>query len=130
MANRFVQPLIYFIMVLALIGFGWRLITEPMSLLTQILIAVAIAGIFYFIYKRFIAKQSSPENSAYKRAAKQSLKMKKRRESTRKQASHLRLLKSKPLLKNKKNRSNIDKKEIPFTVIEGRKGKKKNRALF
>lgn len=129
LSHRVVQPLIYTIIGLAALGFIWRLFTDPMGLLKYLLITAAIAALVIFIVRKVMAKRMGKVNSAYQKAAKQSSKLQKKRGATRKSASHLRVIPSKRLVP-KKRPLNDDKKPNPFTVIEGRKGKKKNRALF
>ncbi|WP_377888543.1 SA1362 family protein [Alkalihalobacillus sp. R86527] len=129
MSRRVVQPLIYTIIGLAAIGFIWKLFSDPTGLLKQLLITAAIGVIVIMIIRKFMAKKMGKPNSAYQKAAKQSSKLQKKRGVSRKSAPHLRVIPSKRLIP-KKRPLNDDKKPNPFTVIEGRKGKKKNRALF
>lgn len=131
MLHRVVQPLIYTIIGLAAIGFMWKLFSDPMGLVTQLLITAAIAVIVIMIVRKFMAKRMGmgKPNTAYQKAARQSSKLQKKRGVSRKTAPHLRVIPSKRLIP-KKRPLNDDKKPNPFTVIEGRKGKKKNRALF
>ncbi len=129
LSRRVVQPLIYVIIGLAAIGFFWKLLSDPMGLFTQLLITAAIAVLVFFLVRKLMAKRMGQQSSSYQRAVKQSSKLKKKKSAPRRNASHLRVIPSKRLVPKKRSLQE-DKKENPFTVIEGRKGKKKNRALF
>ncbi|WP_347549651.1 SA1362 family protein [Pseudalkalibacillus hwajinpoensis] len=129
MSGRVVQPLIYLVIGLAVIGFIWKLFTNPMGLFTQLLITAAIAMLIIFIVRKVMAKRMGKQSSAYQKAAKQSSNMQKKKSTPRRNASHLRVIPSKRLMPRKRALQD-NKKQNPFTVIEGRKGKKKNRALF
>ncbi|WP_273832905.1 SA1362 family protein [Guptibacillus sedimenti] len=129
LSRRVVQPLIYLLIGLAAIGFLWKILTDPSGLFKQLLITAAIAVVIIFIAKKLMAKKMGQQSTAYQRAAKQSSKFKKKKATPRRNATHLRVIPSKRLTPKKRSLQE-DKKENPFTVIEGRKGKKKNRALF
>ena len=129
LSRRVVQPLIYLLIGLAAIGFLWKVLTDPGGLFKQLLITAAIAIVIIFIAKKLMAKKMGQQSTAYQRAAKQSSKLKKKKVAPRRNASHLRVIPSKRLTPRKRSLQE-DKKQNPFTVIEGRKGKKKNRALF
>ncbi|MDQ0481697.1 SA1362 family protein [Guptibacillus hwajinpoensis] len=129
MSRRVVQPLIYMVIGLAILGFIWKLFTDPMGLFTQLLITAVIAALFIFLVRKFMTKRMGKQSTSYQKAAKQSSKMQKKKSAPRRNAPHLRVIPSKRLMPKKRSLQD-DKKQNPFTVIEGRKGKKKNRALF
>lgn len=107
------------VIILAALGLGVRLFKDPMSVLTTILITVIVAGVIVFVYKKF----SSPSNSnqkAYKRAVKQS----KKKQRQRKEGSVVHYSST----QNKNKMRTRKKSDVHLTVIEGKKGKKKNRA--
>ena len=119
--------------IIALAGFGFvfRLITEPMGLLNQIFVMAIMIAILYAIYKLFLQKRlgqmgGSAGNSKYQKAVKQS------QRKYKMQPKRIAATKRKTKLKNKPLRpiANKHKKRHNFTVIEGKKGKKKNRASF
>ncbi|WP_305911445.1 SA1362 family protein [Guptibacillus hwajinpoensis] len=129
LSRRVVQPLIYMVIGLAALGFIWKLFTDPMGLFTQLLITAAIAALVIFLVRKFMTKRMGKQSTSYQKAAKQSSKMQKKKSAPRRNAPHLRVIPSKRLMPKKRSLQD-DKKQNPFTVIEGRKGKKKNRALF
>lgn len=107
------------VIILAALGFGVRLFKDPMSVLTTILIIVVVAGVIVFVYKKF-SSRSNPNQKAYNRAVKQS----KKKQQQRKEGSVVNYSSTQP-----KNKIRTRKKSaVHLTVIEGKKGKKKNRA--
>lgn len=113
---------------LASFGLLYRLITDPMGLIGQLLYIAVFGVIIFAIFKFIMQKRMGGSiNSAFQRAAKQS----KRRynvTNTKPKAT------SKPNFSKFKSKrtlsTNKRNKDHNFTVIEGKKGKKKNRALF
>jgi TM2 domain-containing membrane protein YozV len=130
--NRFSQPIVFFVIGLAIVGLGATLITDPLQILKMILFAAIGIGVVLFLYKWLIAPKMGRIDSAYQRAAKQSKKRYKEKNQPARQPrakqSHLKVVKSKDQLLRSKALKR--KKEHNFKVIEGKKGKKKNRALF
>ncbi|WNB93572.1 SA1362 family protein [Bacillus sp. NEB1478] len=119
--SRRLHPIIWFVILLAVVGILYQLISKPGQLITTLLIGAAVIAVFYFIFNR---TSSSGINGKYKKAVKQS---KKRYGSNNKQP------KASPLSSNKKAKSASQKKRVRehnLTVIEGKKSKKKNRASF
>ncbi|MBY6035535.1 hypothetical protein KUV80_02685 [Fictibacillus nanhaiensis] len=118
--SRRLHPIIWFVILLAVVGILNQLITSPSQLFKTLLIGAAVIAVFYFIFGR----TSSGINGKYKKAVKQS---KKRYGSNQKPA------KTSPLFSSKKTKNAVQKKrarEHHLTVIEGKKNKKKNRASF
>lgn len=104
---------------LAIFGFGITLITDPLGLLKQALIIILVVGGFFLLYKLFLAKRrGGKEFTLYQKAAKQSARRYKQH-----QIHQTKKKRPEPLIKKTK------KREHNFTVIEGKKGKKNNRAL-
>ncbi|WP_413063297.1 SA1362 family protein [Siminovitchia sp. 179-K 8D1 HS] len=107
------------IFLFAVVGLGSYLFTNPAGLLKQLFIigitVVAILVIFRFWSNR---SQSGRERHAFAKAAKQSKLRAKRRKGQIKAKSHLR---NRPLRK---------RSTAHLTVIEGKKSKKKDRAIF
>ncbi|PWA13226.1 hypothetical protein DCC39_01915 [Pueribacillus theae] len=125
--SRFVVPAL---VLFAVIGFASFLINEPLRLLRTIALYAIIIGGVYLIYRMFFRdKARGAADSNYQRAVKQSAKRQKQKQKVRTKAPHLRVIGSnklkprKPALLKKNEKHN-------FTVIEGKKNKKKNRALF
>lgn len=127
--SRFVVPAL---VLFAVIGFASFLINEPLRLLRTIALYAIIIGGVYLIYRMFFRdKVRGAADSNYQRAVKQSAKRQKQKQKqkVRTKAPHLKVIDSnklkprKPALLKKNEKHN-------FTVIEGKKNKKKNRALF
>lgn len=103
------------VLLFALVGFSLELLANPIGLLTSLLVVVGIAAIFYFIFRHLLEKRTF--HSYYYRPPYQA-----------------KLIKAKPPSESHKV---ITAKKRPrrsrpphLTVIEGKKNKKKNRALF
>ncbi|WLD92007.1 SA1362 family protein [Alkalihalobacillus sp. AL-G] len=116
--------IILLLLGLSAFGFVITLITDPMSILKMIAVFLAVGAIFYFLYKRFIVKRMGKGMGQYQQAA---------RYSKKKYQTHSRTVsKSQPTTKSsfKNNlKKHKKRKDHHLTVIEGKKGKKKNRAL-
>ncbi|WP_051255248.1 SA1362 family protein [Pontibacillus marinus] len=128
MFNRVAKPLIYAIVGLGIIGFGYKLFTDTSSLFTELLIgalvAVLIVGAVYFFLSRRNGGNSD-EMKRYRQAVRQSKKKYGQTQSS-KFSSKMKpsTIKSKVTTKQKQM-----KKDTPqLRVIEGNKSKKKNRA--
>lgn len=123
------------ILIIGLAGFGllYRLVKNPLGLISEIFIAAAIVGVIYMIYKFLMKKRFGgglgPSNSKYRKAAQQS---KKRYRETSNQLTKVRSLSQKALTSKKTIHSHQanKRKDHNLTVIEGKKNKKKNRAFF
>ena len=107
-------PLITLLIILAIFGVSYRLWNDPIQLLKQGLIIIFVVVVFYGIYKRI---QKQRMNHSYQKAVKQSKKL-----------LHQ---KTKPTSKKQPRPTALKKKHAThLTVIEGKKGRKKNRASF
>ena len=116
----------YFLAVLvalALFGFVSQLIANPAGIIRTIAITVAVVAIILFIFNRLTKTgPQKHEQRAFHKAAKQSKKRLKQKENSpigRRPAK----VRSITAARKKKDASHL-------TVIEGKKGKKKNRATF
>ncbi|RUQ28470.1 hypothetical protein ELQ35_12290 [Peribacillus cavernae] len=121
--------MIYGIIALAALGLASQLFHNPWGLFRSILIMALVAGIVYFIYKRLTkGKPNKREQRAFVKAARQS----KKRHKTKKAAFKGKRdnIASFSLAKSSKKLNTRKKSEAHLTVIEGKKNKKKNRALF
>lgn len=127
MNRQSIHPIILIIVGLAGFGFIYRVSTDPLSLVKQILTIGIFVAIFYAIYKLIIQKHlSGGGNPNYRKAVRQS------KQKNKQNPSILQGFKNKQLQKKKANRPIYAKsrKNHNLTVIEGKKNKKKNRALF
>nr|WP_304218511.1 SA1362 family protein [Fredinandcohnia onubensis] len=120
---------------LGALGFVYTLFTRPGSLLVQAGMIFLFVGIIYLLYKFVISRRmGGKENSAYLRAAKQS--RKRFKTGSQRKSRTMGMGNKKPMTSAAKrsNVASIHKKRktntTHLTVIEGKKGKKKNRALF
>lgn len=122
----------YIIIALALFGLFSSLFQNPMQFLQRALLFGLVLLVLYLFYRMFTTSTSNrSQQDAYRRAAKKTIK----KYNTNKSSSLKRPLinKSKTKSMNKKPVSSpLLKKKIKdtshLTVIEGEKGKKKNRA--
>ncbi|MED1205161.1 SA1362 family protein [Heyndrickxia acidicola] len=101
--------------ILAIIG----LLSSIGTFLKSGLIFILIAAAIYLLYRfAFGNGENKKEQQAFLKAARKSRKRLKKRHADGTVRAHLR---KKPIRK---------KSEVQLTVIEGKKGKKKNRAVF
>ncbi|MBU9712219.1 SA1362 family protein [Evansella tamaricis] len=121
------HPLVLTIIGLAILGIGVSFISRPGAFITQILITIGIVAVMIILFKRFLipwimrrqsglqqngmyAQKSHAANSSKRPVPFPGKKKDKKKRITR------------PLVKRQSN--------VKLTVIEGKKNKKKNRALF
>lgn len=105
------------VVFLALFGLGSRLIYEPVKLLTDFLFMALIIGFIFFVFMLIMRRRPGyHERKAFVKAARLSKKRKKTAEWGQS---------TPPTKKPIRRRSTAH-----LTVIEGKKGKKKNRAIF
>ncbi len=119
------HPLILCVLVLSIIGLFYRLLTEPAALFQQLLFMVVFVAIIFFIFKKFLAHKLSTgayASSHHPQARKVSPKA----------SSGTNVIPHKKKKESKKFNRPLTKKrtDVNLTVIEGKKNKKKNRALF
>ena len=121
----------YIIIALALFGLFSSLIENPIKFLQRALLFGLMLLVLYLFYRMFTTSTSNrSDHDAYRRAAKKTVKKYSMKSDSVKR----------PLIKNSKPKS-INKKPVSspllkkkskdtshLTVIEGEKGKKKNRA--
>lgn len=107
------------IFIFAAIGLGSYLINNPVGLFKQILFMGAAVAFVFIIYRIWANRsQSGREKNAFARAAKQSKMRAKKRKSASQTSNHFR------------NRPLRRRSTAHLTVIEGKKSKKKDRAIF
>ncbi|WP_214480230.1 SA1362 family protein [Bacillus sp. SM2101] len=119
------------IIIISLSGLGllYVLFNRPETLILTLITGLIVFGIFYMILQLLSGNNKrNTEHSAYKKAVKQS----KKRYNERSRNNQVARPMSKSVQSNKAAHPNIQKrKNHPhLTVIEGKKGKKKNRASF
>jgi hypothetical protein len=136
--QRTMQMIVLAVVALAVIGLGYQMIYNPIGLLTRVLFIAGFVAVIFFLYRLYLAKRfgtsiwpkpQGPSRSQLKKAKRTSTAS---RPTSPRNASFFRstsgtaVKKKSPLPK-----SPIKKRpEHNFTVIEGKKNKKKNRALF
>lgn len=126
MNRRVMNGIVLAIILLGAVGLITTIVSDPLWLLKQIAIYAAIAGGIYLIYRLFTKKRMGKEHSSYAKAAKLSkrrLDDRSTRSSNVKNIAHAKKSTKTSAIKKKKQPSHL-------TVIEGKKGKKKNRAFF
>jgi FtsZ-interacting cell division protein ZipA len=124
--NRFFTFVIAGLVILAVIGVLSSLISNPLSFLKGIAITIGIVVVILLLVKLFY--KSSPEKSeqrAFVKAAKRSTKKHKTKRPAATKSKHNPVASFNKLRIRKKSES-----KSHLTVIEGKKGKKKNRASF
>lgn len=122
--NRIVSYLIYGVIAFGLLGLFSKLFSNPLGLLTNIVIIAAIAGIIYFVYTRLTqGKIDRKEQRAFRKAVRQSKKRSKDRVLKKTNITNMTSAKSHKIKPRKKS-------DAQLTVIQGKKNKKKNRASF
>lgn len=118
------HPLILCVLGLSIIGLFYRLYTEPVALLQQAFFMIIFAAIIFFVAKKFLAHKLSSGN--YYSSQPQSQKMHQKAATKSNVIPHRKKKDvkkfSRPLVKKRT--------DVTLTVIEGKKNKKKNRALF
>ncbi|WP_407675612.1 SA1362 family protein [Peribacillus glennii] len=123
--NRSRPYIIYCLIALAFIGLASQLIQNPGGLFRSLLMIALVTGIVYFVYKRLTKdKPVKKEQRAFIKAARQSKKRQKLKTKERSNVASFSLARSSKIIKPRK------KSDVQLTVIEGKKNKKKNRALF
>ncbi|MEH6891357.1 SA1362 family protein [Bacillus sp. JJ864] len=131
--RSFMFALFVVIVGLAIFNLVSFTIEDPMGVVKNIMIMLVVVGVFYLLYKMLTSSSSSANNSqsSYKRAAKQSNRKYGKQNVT--PLSNNPLKKNASDTKGKKGNTSFLKrkrKQSHLTVIEGKKGKKKDRASF
>ncbi|MCZ0754657.1 SA1362 family protein [Anoxybacillus sp. J5B_2022] len=122
MFRRTTHPLIGIVLFLGAFGLVYTLFAQPALLFRRIifigLIVALLYAIYYFVYQRRMDK----ERAAYLKAVQQSKKRHVERGKVPAKLSHSK--------KGTHHRLPKKRSTTHLTVIEGKKGKKKNRASF
>lgn len=124
--------LVAFMVILAGIGLTGNLIQNPPGLLKTFLLFLIVIGVFYLLSQTFSASSKrnahKRERDAFRKAARQSQR-KYKHLVQRKQPFNLGLGKPNNMSSLKKSHRRL-RSASHLKVIEGNKGKKKNRASF
>ncbi|WP_158735181.1 SA1362 family protein [Alteribacillus sp. YIM 98480] len=118
------NPFLLLLFGLAALGLGYQLVTNPLGLITYLVVGAAVAVGMYFLFTRVILKRMSM--SQYQTAARPKSNSKNKSYKAAKQHQ----TKNKPLKKRPSRPINKRRSDHNLTVIEGKKNRKKNRALF
>jgi predicted lipid-binding transport protein (Tim44 family) len=123
--NRTSQFLVGSIIIFAMIGIVSMFLANPTGLLQGVAV-IALVGVIIFFLVRLIsnANPQKKEQHAFLKAAKKS----KKRQKQKSGDHHLRSTTPGPLTTLKKNAKKRSTSHL--TVIDGKKGKKKDRASF
>lgn len=113
--------------LLALLGLGSKLYYNPSGTIKWVIIFAAITAIMVFVVMRFSGSSTSQTTNqkAYRKAAKQSQKNQQLRSANKSKDSNIVTYSFNQAKKKPKHRK---KSDVHLTVIDGKKGKKKNRA--
>lgn len=125
MKNRISVPLVGSVIVLGIIGLIGALTSDPIGFLKSIAVFALVGLVIFFIFRLIVrANPQKKEQQAFIKAAKKSKKrLQSKTGDMQTKSSSLGSLAS--LKKSKKIKK---KSPIHLTVIDGKKGKKKNRA--
>lgn len=131
MNQKVYTSIFYGMIALALFGLIAELINDPAKLLQRILFIGLILLVLYFIYRVFTSSSSQrSQHDSYRKAAKQTVK----KYNTQKTSSVKKSFnKSKPTSRKSTSSPLLRKRSKDsshLTVIEGEKGKKKDRASY
>lgn len=121
MKNRISTFIVVCLIALAALGMVSLLVSNPSGLLLKLAIMIATGAVIFFLVKRFyLPSPEKREQRAFVKAAKRSLKRKQQKESG-KQTRKTNVSNITSIRARKKQTNNH------LTVIEGKKGKRKNR---
>ncbi len=130
--NRMISYIVFGVIGLAVIGLLSKIINNPAGFFKGIAIILGVAAVVFLLVK--LLYKPSPEKSeqrAFIKAAKKSSKRKQQKDPKPQNRMKLKQKKKSNLTSIKSARRLRKKNERPqLTVIEGKKGKKKNRASF
>ncbi|MBM7681579.1 hypothetical protein JOD43_001746 [Pullulanibacillus pueri] len=114
----------YLILSFGAIGLLSMLISNPVSLVKNLLIIAVVAGVIYFIYRLYLRK--SPKDYArYRRAVKQTKKRAKDKERSPSRPAHLQVIQSQSVRKTTPVTKSHKRATNHLTVIDGKKRRRK-----
>ncbi|MCR6096684.1 hypothetical protein HXA31_05230 [Salipaludibacillus agaradhaerens] len=126
MFRRSYHPIVLTIIGLALLGIGVQMFTNTSAFFTQVFVTIGIVALLIFVIKTFIMPKLMRRHGGFGQAQggspqwQQTKKKKSSSFSTKKKENRKAI--SRPLIKRQS--------DVKLTVIEGKKNKKKSRALF
>lgn len=116
MSNKVFHPLVIVIVALAFWGFVHQLLNNPKALLVQIIVIAAIGFGLLYLYRRFLATRFGAHSPQQRKTN---------------VVPHRRTNPEQAKKRKQPTRSIARRRSAPnLTVIEGKKNKKRNRALF
>lgn len=119
------HPLVLTIIGLAIVGLGYRIVTDPGAFVNQILVTVGIVTILILVMIRFVIPRIMRNRTTFYQSHN------KFQKAARKQHQQPIPFKPKNVRKKRPSRPLVKRQSnVKLTVIEGKKNKKKNRALF
>ena len=124
MKNQISFYIVLGLIVLAAIGIISMLVQDPGGFIKMIAGMALVVAVIYFLFRRF--SQTSPSKNHEQRAFKKAAKRSKKRFQTKENTSPSKRSSIGSLSAARKKRKDTSH----LTVIEGKKGKKKNRASF
>ncbi len=122
--NQFSFYIVVGLIALATVGIISTLVQDPGGFIKMIAGMALVVAVIYFLFRRF--SQTSPSKNHEQRAFKKAAKRSKKRFQTKESTSPTKRSSIGSLSAARKKRKDTSH----LTVIEGRKGKKKNRASF
>ncbi|NEU29615.1 SoxR reducing system RseC family protein [bacterium LRH843] len=131
--RSFMKYIIPMVLILAVIGLGFELLTDPLGFVSSILISIGFIAVIYFVFKWVMAKRHGTSLFSSPPGPTRAQLQKAKRTSTKQRPAPSPLNRGKEIRASKAKyaRSAINRKEgHHLTVIEGKKNKKKNRAFF
>jgi amino acid permease len=122
--SRFIQIVVLTLILLGCFGLLHTLFINPVHLIKQFVFIFILLGAFYLLYMFYMRKRlGGKEYISYMKAAKRSIRRYNERNHKQRSSKQLSAKKSLRTLQKRD-------KQPHLTVIEGKKGKKKNRAFF
>ncbi|MTH52371.1 hypothetical protein GKZ89_03055 [Bacillus mangrovi] len=117
----------FFIAMVALAGLYLvtAMITNPAALLQQAAVIAITIAIIFLVFRYFMKKRMGSDYSSYSKAVKQTKRAAQEKPQPRSPSKTVT-----PIKKYAKTKPFKKKSSSHLTVIEGKKGKKKNRALY
>lgn len=131
MPRRPLHPVGLVLIGLGVVGLLMKVISNPLRMLEIFATIAAVVVIGVLLYKRFVKKRTGGNGSGYDRAVKQSAKKYKKQKKSR-HPSHLKVVNSHKVTPEGQRKASLQKRKNDHNlkVIDGKKRKKKNRALF
>ena len=116
-----IHPLVGITLFFGVLGLMYAIFEQPTALLRKVMFIVLMIAAIYVFYNFVYKRRANKDHIAYLKAVRQSKKL--HSQAVRKQKTKSINPKMKRLSKKRTTTAHL-------TVIEGKKGKKKNRALF